>query len=204
MVIPDLKQIECIAKGASVSQSAVMTKTQQRCFIDLNDSQFIYGLAPQFRLTAELALTIHMNSTGDISSSNLKAFTSARIPVADSIKLLNLMDKSAQEAMVKHPKDVISLLKPRYRDIEQPYLRREDVKRSWTEKSRNIFHPGVIISALSHNYNRNFNFANDGNPYGVSELAFHMMGLGRDFFIFYQIAKYRNRFLKLVKHFIQT
>lgn len=188
--IQNTRQIQCIAKGATIKESAAMNEEQQKCFLELNTLNFSYGLSPEYQLTAPLALTIktktmqdknHSSWNGGSSHENLKKLISERIPIVDSIKLINFMDNSAHQSFDNYSKAVIHLCKPRHPEIRHyHFIKREEVKREWTEETRNMFHPGAIISALA--VDPIYDFSNSNNPYIVSELAFHVMGLGRDFF----------------------
>lgn len=187
--IQELKQLECIAKGATLAQSAEMNFEQQSCFLELNDFQFAYGLSAEYRLTGMLALTIKPSIPHDQNyliatylPASLKKLVSGKIPVSDSIQIINLMDTSAHRGLDEYLKNMTHYLKPRYHHFERQYISRKDVKSDWTEDTRDIFHPGDIISALSRHRNHQYDFSNSNNPYAVSELAFHVMGLGRDFF----------------------
>ncbi len=196
--IQDQTQIDCIAKGASVQESASMNENQKHYLLYFSEFNFKYVHSPECKLTASLALKIKSAGEVDHAFWNFEKFLSSRIPAEDSIKMINLMDKSAHDFLYNEShyhgfplENIVQFfLKPRYHDTKRKFIKRDEVKQEWTETTRDKFHPAVILSAILEEKNHNpfseygsYDFSYGNNPYAVSELAFHVMGSGRDFFV---------------------
>jgi hypothetical protein len=132
-----------------------MTDVQKKCFIRFRESE---------SLSAELALTIKSSKTNADIYWILENFIQYSIPMADAIKLCNLMSITRDENFIQ----LIHAHAPRFTGYNQKIVEGEE----------NIatFHPGVIISALAKTQEQNYDYSLSGNSYEVRRLLYYMMG----------------------------
>jgi hypothetical protein len=75
--------------------------------------------------------------------------------------------------------DLIHLFTPRLKAPNEAVKKRDEYK----IQEKELFHPGAIISALVRlNKTAPYNYSPSDNPFIVSHLLFHVMGLDLDYF----------------------
>jgi hypothetical protein len=179
--------IECFNKDATFEEAIKMTPEQRGYFHLLSSIGLTPSLALQIKSTDSPLPSINYKY------SILQCFLLRSVNPEDSVKLHNLLDEECASKFLQSREQMdllMDLFTPRYQnDIFYKKISKMKVVKQWAESTENLFHPGVILSALipisgncfgSSNIKRDF--SNSSNPYAVVELAFYVMGYGREFF----------------------